>query len=282
VLERLRIATGLGAWLERLPAVYARDEASAGFLARMLAALAAALEEQQRRIDDLGLLFDAGAAPDTPAAPWLDWLAGWLAFPLGDVADGARRRDAVAAAFALAARRGTSEGLRETIRLALGVPTWVSEPAECTGVWLLDGSDRLGFDTALTAAEAQGAVLGTTATIDGSHLIPEADYGAPLFDDLAHHFCVGVYARDVAAPGTRAALERLVERERPAHLRAHVCVVEPRARVGFQARVGVDAVVAGDPAAFVLGSAVLGEAATAAGAVRGNVVGATRVARRGG
>lgn len=133
----------------------------------------------------------------------------------------------------------------DLIRLTLGVSTWVSEPGQHAELWRLDGTGALGFQTALLPAEAQGAVLGTTATLDRSDLIADEDFGAPLYDDLAHRFCVGVPAGQLTAPGGREALERLVERERPGHTRAHVCVVEPRARVGFQARVGVDAIVAG-------------------------------------
>jgi phage tail-like protein len=272
VLERMRLASGAGAWLEQLPALYALDEANAPFLARLLALLEAGLGEQDERIDDLPLLFGADTAPDSGDAPWLDWLAGWLAFPLGDVAAPARRREAVAAAFALAGRRGTAAGLRDAIALTLGATAWVSEPGASSGLWLLDGTERLGLDTTLAAAEAQGAVLDTTATLDRAHMIGEDDFGAPLHDELAHHFCVGVHAHDVAAPGAREALERLVERERPAHTRGHVCVVEPRARVGFQARIGVDAIVGGTPGPHPGG----------AGAQRADVVGTTRLRRRGG
>jgi hypothetical protein len=39
----------------------------------------------------------------------------------------------------------------------------------------------------------------------------------------------------------------VIEREKPAHTMYHLCIVEPRMRVGFQARVGIDTVVAGAP-----------------------------------
>jgi phage tail-like protein len=241
VLGRLRVFTGLEAWIGLLPAIYARDEAARPFLARLLALLAAGLEDQEARITELPLLFDANSTPEGR----LEWLARWLAFPVGDVAARERRREAVASAFRLAGQRGTAAGLLELIRLALGARAWISEPAQLAGLWRLDGTALLGFGTALAAAEAQGAVLGTTATLDRSNLIADEDFGAPLYDSFAHHFCVGVPAAELTAPGARQAIERLVERERPAHTRAHICVVEPRARVGFQARVGVDAIVAG-------------------------------------
>lgn len=36
----------------------------------------------------------------------------------------------------------------------------------------------------------------------------------------------------------------MIDSERPAHTSYHLCVVEPRMRVGYQARLGVDAIVA--------------------------------------
>jgi hypothetical protein len=147
---------------------------------------------------------------------------------------------------------------------------------------MLDGESALGFGTTLAAAEAQGAVVGTTATLDFSSLTSDADFGAPLFDDLAHHFCVGVYAAEIGTPQARATLSRLVERERPAHTTAHICVVEPRARIGFQARVGVDAIVAGPTPALRLGTGVLGGSATTRAQRPAPAAGLTRIGERGG
>jgi phage tail-like protein len=282
VLGRARIESGLEAWLYDLPPVYARDDDARPFLERLLAALRAGYGEQEQRIDDLPLLFGADTAVDeAPKAAWLDWLAGCLAFPLGDVRRPVRRH-AVAKAFSLNRRRGTAAGLRETIDLVLGAQSWISEPAQRAGLWMLDGENSLGFDTALAAAEAQGAVVGTTATLDFSHLTRDGDFGAPLFDDLAHHFCVGVYAAEVETSEARAALSRLVERERPAHTTAHICVVEPRARLGFQARVGIDAIVAGAAPALRLGSGALGDALTTSTQRPAPAAGLTRIGERGG
>src|SRR5205085_3523373 len=94
-----------------------------------------------------------------------------------------------------------------------------------------------------------GAILGTTAELDRSRLEPEASFGAPVYDETAYRFCVQVYGADLATPASRTLLERVVDRGRPAETEAHVCVIEPRFRVGFQATVGIDAIVArpGDP-----------------------------------
>ena len=260
LLSTPRIDYDRTGWLERLPAVYAEDAETTTVLEALLAGLESALGSEEALIDDLPLLFDPGAAPNPE---WLDWLAGWLGFPLDAAWTEQTRRDAVARAWWLNERRGTAEGLRATVSLSLGVPIWISEPAQHAAPWLLGEGSALGFDSMLAPAEAQGAVLGSTAELDRSHLLADEDFGAPLYDDLAHRFCVGVYAADVAGGDTMRELERIVERERPAHTRAHICVVEPRGRVGTQARVGVDAIVAGDAPALALGETPLGEGAIA-------------------
>jgi hypothetical protein len=39
----------------------------------------------------------------------------------------------------------------------------------------------------------------------------------------------------------------VLDREKPAHTTYHLCVIEPRMRVGLQSIVGVDAIVGGAP-----------------------------------
>src|SRR5262245_50066571 len=100
----------------------------------------------------------------------------------------------------------------------------------------------------LVASEAQGAVVGTTATLDQSHLITEEEFGAPLFDDLAHRFSVQLYRGGAFGGETIETVRALLDREKPAHTDYHVCIIEPNFRVGFQSRIGIDTIVAG-PAA---------------------------------
>lgn len=84
------------------------------------------------------------------------------------------------------------------------------------------------------------------------------EYGAPLSDDYAHLFTAMVYAAQVPLVSQRQALRDLVETEKPAHTDFQLCLIEPRMRVGAQARVGIDSVVAGPGPAMRLGAAELG------------------------
>ena len=97
----------------------------------------------------------------------------------------------------------------------------------------------------LAPAHAQGAVVGTTATLDRSHLLTNEEFGVPLFEDVAHQFSVQVYRGQLKCAETLPQVHAVIAREKPAHTSYHLCILEPRMRVGFQARVGIDTVVAG-------------------------------------
>jgi phage tail-like protein len=204
------------------------------------------LGEQGQRIEGLPELFDPLAAPDErPSESWLDWLAGWLDVVLEEAWPEEKRRGALPEGAALHRIRGTAEGLRRLLYLYTGAPARIEEPFRFARLWALGEASTLGFDTMLAPAHPQGAVVGTTAVLDQSHLIREADYGAPLFEDTAHRFCVLLHAADLRGPGLLEKARQVLEREKPAHTTYHLCLIEPRMRVGFQARVGVDTIVGG-------------------------------------
>jgi phage tail-like protein len=253
-LHQIRLEYDTESWVRYLPAVHQRNAANRLFLDRALALFQSLLNDQAALIDMLPRLFDPLAAPNVDAPnSWLDWLSGWLAFALDETWSEPKRREALAEAFALSAQRGTVVSLRRLIELYAGATAHIEEPARFATLWSLGESSRLGFDTMLAPAHAQGAVVGTTATLNQSHLIQDEDYGAPLFEDVAHRFCVQVYAADLAGSG--ATLEKvrdIIEREKPAHTTYHLCLIEPRMRVGFQARIGIDTIIGGAPTDLAL------------------------------
>jgi hypothetical protein len=200
-------------------------------------------------ITGLPRLFDAEAAP----ARWLGWLAGWLGAEAPEGWDEDRRRELIATAFARAGRRGTAAGVREALRADAGLNAVVEEPIVQTSWWALPDDDAedaeaalsvLGRGTVLAAAEPSGAVLGSSAVLDGSVLAPRERYAEALFSDVAHQFSVRLYRGPAYSEDAVAAARAVIDAERPAHTSYHLCVVEARMRVGVQARVGVDAIVA--------------------------------------
>lgn len=259
VVEQVRIDFDHPTYLPNLPAIYRENPDSAQFLARFLGLFQSMFEDVEDRIGGLPAFFDPFAAP----ADLLRWLAGWLALDLNGAWSDAVRRKSIARAFEVYGRRGTAEGLLEGLRFYLGVNAHVQEPILQTNWWALAeecsspievSTSLLGVSTVLAASEPQGAVVGTTAVLDASHLIGAEDLGAPLFDDVAHRFCVQIYRGGRYSENLVTQVRAFLDREKPAHTDYHLSVIEPRMRIGLQARVGIDTVLAGAPEASKLGA----------------------------
>lgn len=84
------------------------------------------------------------------------------------------------------------------------------------------------------------------------------EYGAPLFNETDHLFTVSVPAATLPTPAAWEQLRGVIEQEKPAHTDYHLCFVDARMRVGFQARIGIDSIVAGPPAPLSLEGTMLG------------------------
>jgi hypothetical protein len=90
--------------------------------------------------------------------------------------------------------------------------------------------------------------------LDQAHLINVDEFGAPLFRDVAYQFSVLLYRGQLMCPDALPRIQALLDQERPAHTLCQICVVEPRMRVGYQSRVGIDSVVGGPGRSLALGS----------------------------
>lgn len=266
VLAQLKVEFDHRTYLNNLPAIYREDSACGDFLIRFLSLFETFFDGTETVIDNLARLFDPGAVPPE----YLTWLAGWLALELDEEWDDSKQRRAIADAFAMYSRRGTARGLRDTLRFVAGIDATIEEPILHAEWWALPGQSGscgcdggakpggekswadtensvLGVTTMLAPAHPQGAVIGSTAMLDQSHLIGNAEIGSPLFAGVAHRFTVQVFRGQLQCAETVNRIGDLIRREKPAHTEYHLCVVEPRMRVGYQARVGIDAVVGGAP-----------------------------------
>ncbi|WP_168202690.1 phage tail protein [Georgenia wutianyii] len=235
------------ALIDELPQVYRARGRPEEFLDPFLRLLATGLDEITDALVELPIQLDpATATDDLDGDRWLDWLSTWVDAPLDEGWDPALRRRVVAEAFRWHARRGTPAALRRQIVIEHGVDVTIDEPAGHAHVWVLgDRASELGRTTMTTAAPAEGAVLDRTAVLDRAHLIGPNDRGAPLFGDLAHRFTV-LLPPGMDSPARRAGIAATVEREKPAHTHAHVCV-RPGTVVGVRAVVGMTTVVGPSP-----------------------------------
>jgi phage tail-like protein len=253
VLEQIEASTTAPSYLEELPAVYARRDAAEGngFLGRWLALFRAELGDEERLLDTMARRFD----PRTTPGSWLDWLSGWVAMELPGRADADADRALVEAAHEIHTRRGTAAGLREAVRRETGLDVQVIEAFRERRIWQLGTTSRLGFDTALPALSPDGAVVPDpeAALVVGAYVVgasgplEASDRVTPLVDETAHLFTVVLPPGPCVDDEARARLREVLDAEKPAHTDYHLCQAGARMRVGFQARIGVDSVVAGAP-----------------------------------
>jgi hypothetical protein len=214
-------------------------------------------------------------APGFASASTLDCLAQCRGFDLPAIQTDAEKRALIARAARLHRDRGTPAGIADFVEIYTGVRPSIVEAFTTRGLWILDVSSRLDFDTGLPASDPVGLVVpdssdplplgeGCCATEIGSAVVGESgplpieDLGEPLFTDAAHRFAVFLPAYRATQPALVAEARRVIEAEKPAHTGYDLCLIEADMRVGFQARVGIDTIVGGPPDALRLGSAVLG------------------------
>lgn len=275
-LRQVHAATADEDYRQWLPSVFAEQDADTA-LQRLLALARTEIGGAEALIADLPRI----ASPDFIGSTDLPWLAEWLDFELPIDLPAAARRNALRDAFKLMRKRGTVAGLLAWIHLQTGIRPKLLEWAEHRRIWQLGATSALGFDTALPAASADGIVVADPgllrqtdppwgcraperivvghSVVGVDRPIPRADFGAPLFDEHAHRITVLVPPGQAADAALRERLHAVVDAEKPAHVSCDVCFVEAQMRVGMAARVGLDAVIAGDGEPMHLAQSALGQ-----------------------
>jgi phage tail-like protein len=239
-----------------LRAMYARTPPEGDFLVRLLALAQSELDDLDHAVAGLPGLFDPATAP----ASMLRWLATWLAFDLPPrFADGDRPDEVRALLLGLAGlyrRRGTPRGVADFVEVYSGVRPQLFEDFQARPLWVL-GETPLGFGTGVPDRDLDGVLVGD-GVVGATGPEDPSSFGTAAFASTAHRFSVLVPTAGLDAAG-RDLVTGVVEAEKPAHTGFHVCFVEPRMRVGVQARVGLDAVLGAEPEPMALGeSAVVG------------------------
>jgi phage tail-like protein len=117
-----------------LPAVYQDEDA---FTIRMTSAFDELLAPVIATLDNLSAYFDPSLAPED----FVDWLAEWVGMELDENWSVDLRRDVVAGATDLLARRGTAAGLADQLRLVTGGAVELVETGGTA--WSVDAGSEL-------------------------------------------------------------------------------------------------------------------------------------------
>jgi phage tail-like protein len=278
VLHQMRADFSPDPLYEHLPAFYRNTAPPTDFMRRLTALYGSVLAEIEEEIGAKAAAVD----PLSIGEGDLPWLASWLAVDLDPDAPLAVRRQAIVEAFRNDGRRGTPQGFKAAMLVQAGVHVTIDEPLADASWFVLPGETScggsgaspgapLGVGTGLGAAEPFGAILGSTAQFEHSHLITDEEAGAPLFEPSAYRFTVRVHRAEARGEARIQKIRGAIEREKPAHTVARLEIIEPIMRVGAQSRLGIDTVVASVPRATALGSSpwrVGGEAEPRTGSAR--------------
>lgn len=270
-VRQIRAETKGEDYRDYLPEIYSRQDEPSEFLFRLLALTRSELGAVEENIDALPQLLSPRFVPSSQ----LPWLAAWLGLDLPRIATDTEQRSLIENAVKLWARRGTPTGLADLVEIYTGVRPSIVEAFSQRGLWMLDESCRLGFDTGLPAIDPNGMVVpdpsnplalggpcGSTAigssVVGESGPLPVQSLGEPLFADAAFRFTAFLPSYRVDNPALLAEARRVIEAEKPAYTGYDLCIVCPDLRVGFQSMVGVDTIVGGPPDPLRLDKSLLG------------------------
>jgi hypothetical protein len=246
-IRQVRLEHDEDGWLSSLPEIYQRDPYSRVFTRSLLALFESGFEDVTESIERLSTLFSAHGmfARYGRHSEEVDWLRMALALPT-TVRSGDSHLDRVRSVQSFAdgpywlARRGTPEGLRRLIWLATGVEVVIDEQGQgeipsVVGIPQSNDPEKLD-ESSIGTFDSQ--ILGYSTLFDPENPQPRRP------DDFAHHFTVRGYESDLNAPEVQTLLEQAVSQLAPAHNTWSVQIIRPLARVGIQARLGIDTVVA--------------------------------------
>lgn len=194
-----------------LPAIY-RREGKGSFTYRLLGLFADVLEGLEDRVYGLHRQLDAQRAD----APFLPWLASWVALVLDETWEESKRRELIRRIVQLYTIRGTVEGIRRFVEIYTGIKPEIVEE----------------FST--------GWQIGVRSTVE----VDTRVYGT--WEENAHRFSVLVKTFEEFDAARREKVRQRVLIEKPAHTQlVHVGWFASYWRVGVRSTAGVDTKVGG-------------------------------------
>jgi phage tail-like protein len=288
-LDELRVEYPRISLRRYLPAAFGPDPVSADFTDRLLGIFDCGFRSVESQIDRQSDLFDPRSTPAMSTAAgapdMLSWLASWIGVTFDRAWSVAKRRRYLMQVARLYPCRGTLPGLRRALLLFLGLdsltvprrptacgpncapppPAWSPPPLilEHWKIrrWLFLGAGRLGDAAVLWGETIMGrsqfdnsAQLGVTR-LDTSRAAVTDPFNADAYAFTV--FVPGGLARSAAA---KAAVQRLLDSEKPAWTQAKLRFVLPRMRIGIQASIGFDSVVGCWPEGVLLDAVRLSHA----------------------
>lgn len=187
-----------------LPAIYQEDPLTGRFTLAFDDALATVI----LTLDNL----DAYADPALAPRDFVDWLAGWVGFPIGEAWPEERSRQLIAEAVELYRWRGTIRGLRALLAVYTGLEPEVTDTGAVTWTTTPGGDGSEARPPAAKPAGARRATGKARAKARSATTGAEAAAG-----EVAPHLLVRVRAPKAGGVDVRQ-LEALILAAKPAHV----------------------------------------------------------------
>ena len=231
-IRELRVERPGHRLLQHLPRAWSRDDTGAEFLQRFLAPLDGLLRELGDRAVQRALLIDPAATPQEAMA----WLAGFAGLALDRRWPEAARRELIAQAYVLFARRGTMSALARILSIYLGYPPVLVERWRLRGI---PGAE-LGAGPGRTAPARLGGTIRAGGSL-GDGTVGGAVISADGYATAAHRFSVLIPADLTREQGTVVA--KILADHRPAHTEWDVCELGLGMRIGRHLHLALTSVV---------------------------------------
>lgn len=221
-------------YVDYLPAIYREgsvnkeeNPVSSGLLERFLAIFESMFFDIDFTIDHIGRFFDVHGTPPE----FLSWLGSWLAVPMDEEWPEEKKRLFIKKAVSLYKKRGTIEGLEESIELFTGKKPFIVEKFHASKA-CTENISQICIKEKLTSAPSEEQIFFPFTVKKSPENKTEGNEGEedPLINRLygkdRFGFCVLLADPDINLI-TQNHVRRIIEEQKPAHTSYELKVLEP-------------------------------------------------------
>lgn len=231
VIRSITIFFPRTSYLDYLPAIYREDPVSKGLLERFFAVFESIFFEIDFTIENIGRFFETSGAPPE----FLSWLGSWLAMSMDTDWPEDKKRLFIRKAVSLYNKRGTREGMEESIELFTGKKPFIVESFQASKAFK-GTTSRQCCEKKTTISPVKEKIFfppeGATVKICPENNIAGEEGGeVPLINTLynTERFGFSVLLTDPDMDTiTQSRIRRIIEEQKPAHTSYELKVLEPR------------------------------------------------------
>lgn len=234
-------------YLDHLPAMYQEDPISRSFLEHFLSIFESIFYEIDVTVEHIERFFDANGAP----AEFLSWLGSWVAISMDENWSEEKKRLIIQHAVSLYKKRGTREGLEDTIELITDHKPLIVEN------FYKDHKSQVNPRYSPDLPESYKVIFFPSGEAkiksSGGKEVPLVDV---LYGNERFGFCVFL-ERSILKENSLDMIRRVIEDQKPAHTCYGLTVMEPWFYLDMHTYLGINTALTKPE--FILGkSSVIG------------------------